>query len=140
MKLNREADAIDGLSALRQTTGRMHHFFAAVRAAARGQRDETVAAVARMGAVGIRDPEGLLYLAVLCAHVGDVERAVALFERVVAGGFYCFPSFARDSWLDALRANATFRRVLRIAEARHREAVSALRDAGGEQVLGISLS
>ena len=85
---------------------------------------------------GFHDPEGLFYLTRLSAHVGDVEGAVRLFERVVAGGFCCFPSFARDSWLDGLRGQAEFRRVLSLAEARHREAVVAFRDAGGEPGTG----
>ena len=117
----------------------MSHLFTAVRAAAQGQRDETVAAIDRC-ASGFHDPEELFYLTRLSAHVGDVEGALALFDRVVAGGFYYFPSFARDSWLDGLRTHAEFRRVLSLAEARHREATAALRDAGGERVLGISLS
>ena len=139
LMLNRAPDVIDALTALRKTTGRMSHLFTAVRAAAQGQRDETVAAIDRC-ASGFHDPEGLFYLTRLSAHVGDVEGALALFDRVVAGGFYCFPSFARDSWLDGLRTHAEFRRVLSLAEARHREATAALRDAGGERVLGISLS
>ena len=138
LMLNRATDAIDALTALRKTTGRMSHFFTAVRAAAQGQRNETVAAIDRV-ATGFLDPEGLFYLTRLSAHVGEVEGALALFERAVAGGFYCFPSFARDSWLDGLRAHAEFRRVLSLAEARHREAIAALRDAGGEGALGVSL-
>ena len=139
LMLNRAPDVIDALTALRRTTGRMSHLFTAVRAAAQEQRDETVAAIDRC-ASGFHDPEGLFYLTRLSAHVGDVEGALALFDRVVAGEFYCFPSFARDSWLDGLRTHAEFRRVLSLAEARHREATATLRDAGGERVLGISLS
>ncbi len=139
LMLNRTPDVIDTLTALRKTTGRMSHFFTAVRAAAQGQRDETVAAIDRVAA-DFHDPEGLFYLTRLGAHVGDIEGALALFDRVVAGGFYCFPSFARDSWLDGLRAHAAFRQVLNLAETRHREAVAAFRDAGGDRVLGITLS
>ena len=139
LMLNRATDAINALTTLRKTTGRMSHFFTAVCAAAHGQRAETVAAIDRV-ATGFRDPEGLFYLTCLSARVGDVAGALALFERVVAGGFCCFPSFARDSWLDGLRGQAEFRRVLSLAETRHREAVVAFRDAGGERVLGVSLA
>ena len=86
-------------------------------------------------ASGLHDPEGLFYLTRLSAHVGDVEGALALFERVVAGGLYCFPTFARDPWLDGLRAHPEFKRLLGLAESRHREAAAAFRDARGEQVL-----
>ena len=139
LMLSLAPDVIDAVMARGRTTGLMSHFLTAVRAAAQGQRAETVAAIDRV-ASGFHDPEGLFYLTRLSAHIGDVEGALALFDRVVAWGFYCFPSFARDSWLDRLRAHAEFRRVLSLAEARHREAIAALRDAGGERLLGISLS
>ena len=138
LMLNRAPEAMDAFAALPRTTGRMYHFFTAVRATAQGQRDETLEAIDR-GARGFTDPEGLFYLTRLSAHAGDIEKAVTLFERVVAGGFCCFPSFARDPWLDGLRTHPEFRRLLSLAEARHREAVVALRDAGGERVLGVSL-
>ena len=48
LMLNRAADAIDAVGALRKTTGRMNHWFTALRAVAQGQRDETVAAVDRV--------------------------------------------------------------------------------------------
>ena len=139
LMLNRTAEVIDASAALRKTTGRMSHFFTAVSATAHGQRAETVAAIDRV-ATDFHDPEGLFYMTRLSAHVGDVAGALALFDRVVAGGFCCFPSFARDSWLDGLRGQAEFRRVLNLAETRHREAVVAFRDAGGERVLGVSLT
>ena len=139
LMLNRGSDAIDGLTALRQTTGRMSHFFAAVRAAAQDQREETVAAIDRV-APDFHDPEGLFYLTRVSAYVGEIEGALVLFERVVAGGFYCYPSFARDAWLDGLRAQPEFRRLLSLAEARHRKARVAFRKAGGERVLGVSLT
>ena len=139
LKLNRTTDALNAVAALRTTTSLMRHFCNAMSAVAQGQREETVAAVDR-AAAGLHDPEGLDYAALLCAHVGEVEGALALFERVVAGGFCCFPSFARDAWLDGLRVHPEFRRLLSLAEVRHREAVAAFRDAGGDRVLGITLS
>ena len=139
LMMDRVTDAIDALTTLRKTTGRIGHFSTAVRAAAQGQRAETVAAIDRV-ATNFRDPEGLFYMTCLSTRVGEVEGALALFERVVAGGFSCFPSFARDSWLDGLRGQAEFRRLLNLAETRHRDAIVAFRDAGGEQVLGVSLA
>ena len=139
LMLDRTADVIDGFAALRQTTGRMRLFFTAVSATAQGRRAEAVAAIDR-AIVGFHDPEGLFYLTRLLAHFGEVERALAVFDRVVAGGFCCLPSFARDPWLDGLRAHAGFKRLLGLAESRYRAARRAFRDAGGERVLGISLS
>ena len=138
LMLDRSADAMDAFSSLQKTTGRMSHFFTAVQAVAEGRRDETVAAIGCVAA-DFHDPEGLFYLTRLSAHVGEVEGALALFDRVVAGGFYCYPSFSRDPWLDPLRTRSEFRQTLSLAEVQHREATAAFREAGGEGVLGLSL-
>ena len=47
---------------------------------------------------------------------------------------------AQDPWLDPLRTDAVFTRLLGLAETGHREAVAAFTEAGGDRVLGISLS
>ena len=57
---------------------------------------QTVAAVARMGSVGIRDPEGLLYLAPLCAHVGD-SGATGTATAISLTGPVTLPRSARLS-------------------------------------------
>ena len=41
-------------------------------------------------AAGFHDPEGLFYLTRLSAHVGDVEGAIALFDRVGRGRILLF--------------------------------------------------
>lgn len=83
------------------------------------------------------DPEGLFYIARTLAYLGDMPRARCEFSRAVEGGFFCVPAFLRDPWLDQLRANQDFISLLRRAEARHREAVSAFLNAGGDRILGI---
>ena len=65
---------------------------------------------------------GLFYLSRHLAHLDEVSPALDLLERVVAGGFFCFPAMARDPWLDPLRKKPAFTKLLRRAEAQHREA------------------
>ena len=137
LMLGRGTDAIDALGALDQTTGRMGPFFVAMRATAQQRPAEAIEAIHQV-ARGFRDPEGLFYLARVSAHVGDVDGAIELFERAVAGGFCCFPSFVRDPWLDDLRHRPEFVRVMALAEERHRLATRAFHDAGGQRVLGVA--
>src|SRR5438093_11873975 len=60
-------------------------------------------------------------------------------ERLVVNeGFFCFSVMARDPWLDSLRTEPEFTRILRTAETRHRQAAAAFVSAGGESVLGVS--
>ena len=43
---------------------------------------------------------GLFYLSRHLAHLNEMGPTLNLFERVVAGGFFCFPAMAHDHWLD----------------------------------------
>jgi TolB-like protein len=137
MMLGRIADAIDAVANLPQSTGVQWKFVTAVSATAQGRREEARAVIDEIAPVFV-DPEGLFYLTRLLARLGETDGAVALFERVVNEGFYCYPGFASDPWLDGLRAHPDFKRVLAHAHARHKEAVAAFREAGGEDVLGLS--
>jgi pentatricopeptide repeat protein len=67
------------------------------------------------------DPEGLFYMARHLAHLGEIDRAIDLFLRIVERGFCCYPAMQDDSWLDPVRARPEFVRRLRQAEARHRQ-------------------
>jgi hypothetical protein len=45
----------------------------------------------------------------------------------------------RDPWLDPLRKNRDFSKLLREAEAHHRQAVATFGRMQGDQVLGVAL-
>ena len=137
MMVGRMGDAADAIALIPQSNSTMWTFMTAVSATAQGRRAEATAAIDQ-GASTFTDPEALFYLTRLLARLGEVERTLALFERVVDEGFYCFPGFVSDSWLDGLRAHPDFKRVLGHAQSRHQEAVVAFREAGGEEVLGLS--
>ena len=109
----------------------------AARDLAAGKRDESVAVLSGIVDSGFRDPEGLYYWAGHFAYLGELERAISVFKRAVEGGFFCYPAMARDSGLDPLRAQPEFNRLLYLAETRHREAVAAFLEAGGDGVLGL---
>jgi hypothetical protein len=69
--------------------------------------------------------------------LNDVDAAIGLFERVVAGGCVSFPTFAADPWLRSLRTNPTFIKALGQAEAEHQKAASIFRECGGEKLVGV---
>ena len=124
--LGRREEAVRALRELEQTTRtRIREFIIAARALLEGHAEESIAAAGRLVASDFRDPEGLFYLARHLAHLNDVSAALSLFERVVAGGFFCYPTMADDPWLSSLRKKPAFTKLLRQAEAQHRDAAAA---------------
>jgi DNA-binding winged helix-turn-helix (wHTH) protein/tetratricopeptide (TPR) repeat protein len=115
---------------------RLRDFILAARTLLEGRPAESIAAVGRVVASDFRDPEGLFYLSRHLAHLNETGAALDLFERVVAGGFFCFPAMARDPWLDALRKKPAFARLLRQAQVQHQAALEAFKHLGGDQMLG----
>jgi DNA-binding winged helix-turn-helix (wHTH) protein/tetratricopeptide (TPR) repeat protein len=135
--LGREDEALAALGQLEQTTRtRLRDFAAAARTLIEGKSAESVAIVGRIVASDFRDPEGLFYLARHLAHLNEAGPAIDLLERVVAGGFFCYPAMTSDPWLAPLRKKPAFARLLREAETQHHEASTLFARSGGSAVLG----
>ena len=88
---------------------------------------------------GFRDPEAVYVLARQFANYGNSAAALALLARAVEEGYYAFSTMARDPWLDTLRADPAFTKILRHAEARHREALAAFVQADGDRLLSLNV-
>ena len=115
---------------------RVPGFVIAVRTLLEGNSAESVATVGRIVASGFKDPEGLFYLSRHLAHLNEAGAALELFERVVAGGFLCYPAMTNDPWLESLRPRPVFTRLLRQAEIQHREAAAAFAALNARALLG----
>ena len=133
----RGAEAIPVLKELEpKIPTRIRDFVVAARTLIEGDLEASAAAATRVAASDFSDPEGLFYIARHLSHLGRVEPAQALMERVVAGGFFCHPTFAGDPWLDPLRKKPAFTKLLRRAESEHEKAQAAFARLGGAKVLG----
>jgi len=140
-ELGREEEALPGLRELEQTTNtRIRDFVIAARALLEKNVAESVVAVNRIIASEFRDPEGLYYLVRHLAHLGEAGPALQLFDRVVAGGYFCYPAMAKDPWLDSLRNEPAFGNLLRQVETQHREAATSFERLRGEKLLGVAIS
>src|SRR5499427_8685872 len=102
---------------------RVRDLVTAARFLLEGKATESIAAVNHFVAE-FRDPEALYYSARHLAHLNEIDAATELFDRVVSGGCFCFPTFAGDPWLQSLRKKAAFTRALGVAEAEHQRAIS----------------
>jgi DNA-binding winged helix-turn-helix (wHTH) protein/tetratricopeptide (TPR) repeat protein len=136
-ELERGAAALPVLKDLEsRNPTRIKDFMAAARTLLEGDKTASIAAVRRVLASKFSDPEPLFYMSRHLAHLGEATPALELLDRVVAGGFFCYPAMVRDPWLDPLRKKAAFSKLLGRAEAQHRQARSEFERLGGARILG----
>jgi DNA-binding winged helix-turn-helix (wHTH) protein len=134
--LGRDADAIAALRWRERDTrdNRARAFLVSLRALLEGNREESLRALDR-AADELTDPEAMFYIARTLARLSAQAAAIAALERVVEGGYFCYPAFATDSWFDGVRGVKAFKRIADIARDRHELARRAWLEAGGDAVL-----
>jgi TolB-like protein/tetratricopeptide (TPR) repeat protein len=86
------------------------------------------------------DPEGYFTGGAILSRLGSHELALTALQKAVDGGFYAPDTLAADSWFDALRSHPRFAEILRLAQARRREALAVFRAEGGERLLGLRVA
>jgi eukaryotic-like serine/threonine-protein kinase len=111
-------------------------FMFSLRALLEGNREASLKVSDELMDGSFPDPEGGYYLARQLAYLSEVGRATRLLKRTVDGGYFCFPQIASDPWLDPIRSDAEFKRILRRAQALHEEAIEMFRAEGGPTLLG----
>jgi len=117
---------------------RMRDFVMAARTMIESDSPTSIAAVERIVSSEFRDPEGLFYLTRHLAHLGQADSALDLLDRVVGGGFFCYPALASDPWLNSLRQKPRFTKLLAKAEQQHRRAVEEFTRLDGDRILGLA--
>ena len=137
-EVGRKDEAVVGLRALEEKVKtRMRDFMMAARTMIEGDTEGSVAAVRRIVDSAFSDPEGLLYLTRHLAHLNQIDAALALFERVVGGGIFCYPAMSTDPWLDPLRKKPKFVKLLEKAEQQHQIGAREFAKLEGNRILGI---
>jgi TolB-like protein len=137
-EVGRKDEALPVLRSLEEKLKtRMRDFIMAARTMIEGDAAGSVAAVGRIVASEFSDPEGLFYLTRHLARLNHVDAALELFERVVGGGFFCYPAMSSDPWLDPVRKRPQFAKLLGTAEQQHQVAAREFARLEGNRILGI---
>ena len=137
--LGRQDEALAGVrEALSHAPGSLEHWIVAAQLAAMERQPEDCLRHARaIFDAGFHDPEGLLIHCRELAFLGLVPESLRVLGQVVDGGYHCPTALTRDPWLDALRGEGEFLRLVRQAEAGRARAAEAFTRAGGERLLGV---
>ena len=105
-ELGRTKEVLPVLRALEEKIKtRMRDFVMAARTMIEGDAAGSVAAVGHIVASEFSDP--LFYLTRHLAHLNQADSALDLLERVVGGGFFCYPAMSSDPWLDPVPVRET---------------------------------
>jgi len=102
-----------------------------------GDRAQAIDFLESLMRTGFRDGEGVFYSSRSLAYLGETDLAIQGLRKVLEYGFFCYPTFVRDPWLDRLRGMPAFVELLKAAEARHHDAVTRFTDHGGDRLLGM---
>lgn len=84
-----------------------------------------------------QDPEGLYFVALHLAVVGELDQAATAFDRIVSNGFSCYLPLSTDPVLAELREHPGFDAVIEKARLGVEKAQWQFRTAGGESILGV---
>ena len=106
-------------------------FMSSLRTLLEGNREASLAASDELIDAGFQDPEGQYYLARQLGYLSDISRANRVLKSTVDGGYFCYPQMASDPWLDPVRGDAEFKRILNRAQALHHEAIEVFGAEGG---------
>lgn len=76
-------------------------------------------AVQKFESYNINDSEAWFHIGVNYALLGDKEGALRLLTRAAKGGYFNYPSFLNEPFLDSLRDDDEFKKLLKLVEEKH---------------------
>ena len=140
MTLGTMGRTADGLAAFRNVEESgvpepMRAFLGAWRAMLEGKRQESLDA-AEQCIQHYLDPEGVFYMGLIMAHLGESDRALTVLRECMDRGFTSVAVLQNNPWFDSLRSTTQFRELLKLGKAHSVEAQEVYRAANGPQVLG----
>jgi tetratricopeptide (TPR) repeat protein len=91
----------------------------AMRAGLQGRREEGLAILRKSKEATMVDGEQRYHFANIHCLLGDQDGCLRGLQAAVNGGFFNYPFLLRDSFLDPVRNDRTFQRILAQARAKH---------------------
>ena len=136
--ISRTADAREAFQNLEQSESPppMRAFVTAWRALFEDKREESLRA-AEQSIEHYLDPEGMFYMGLIMARLGESKRALTVLTECISRGF-CSPTVLQSNpWFDALRPSKEFKCLVKRAEEIVAGTYKVFQSAGGPEVLAI---
>ncbi len=90
-----------------------------LKASIEGNIEEGLEAARKFEQINIADAEAWFHFAESYGLLGDKDGCVRALHRAVDGGFFNYPFMLADSFLDSVRDDPEFQRILKMAKAKH---------------------
>jgi TolB-like protein/Flp pilus assembly protein TadD len=90
-----------------------------IKAALEGNIEEGLSTVRKFEQINIADAEAWFHFAESYALLGDKDGCIRILKRAVDSGFFNYPFMQTDSFLDSVRDDPEFQRILKAAKAKH---------------------
>jgi hypothetical protein len=108
----------------------------AMKAALEGRREEGLAVLRKSNEAGMVDGEQRYHFANIHCLLGDGDGCLRGLQAAVNGGFFNYPFLLRDSFLDPVRSDPTFQRILAQAKAKHESFKGRFFSSGAQPNIG----
>lgn len=118
-------------------TGAVRAIMRSLQAYLRGDAVKCLQSIEAGEPLARRDPEILFYMARHLGRIDATDRALAMLNCAVDGGFLCTFPLERDPWLASVRTTAGYSDLLGKARERQAEAHAAFLASGGEEILSV---
>jgi serine/threonine protein kinase/tetratricopeptide (TPR) repeat protein len=140
--MGRTADALVVLAEeeRRFLTNAMSRFVQMVRMVIEGDAPRAIEVAGELRRLVTGDPEANLHMARVRAKAGDDAGALEGLRRAVDLGFFCTRIIRTDPWLASIRQTDAFAAIVADARKREERAARLFRDAGGETLLGVTVT
>jgi TolB-like protein/Flp pilus assembly protein TadD len=117
-RLEQAAESFDRVIAI-EPEGLMALWVTGVKAFIEGNIQKGLHAAHKFEQANISDAEAWNAFASIYGLLGDKEGCIRTLKRAVAGGFFNYPFMLTDSFLDSVRDDPEFQRILEMAKAKH---------------------
>jgi len=119
-RTGKDEEAIKFFDQILNVQGFWGHYSQQYKAIINGNTELALAILRKTSSsFGGNDAEVWYYMSSEYAYLGDKQAAIQFLQKAVDGGFFDYPYMLKDSFMDSLREDPEFQKILAQAKAKH---------------------